>query len=490
MDLSSMAAEIVENVGGKENVESLTHCVTRLRFVLKDESIAKDANIKKINKVMGVMRAGGQYQVIVGSIVNDAYDAVEKVLGGTTSAADAEVPEDYVVTSDGSTDKKDELKNKFAKAKAKNNTTLFNRISRAMVKMIFPIIPTMAAVGILKGLLSVTLLFGWLTPKDGTYILLTSINDAFLYFLPIIIAVSVSKAIDASPYIGVAIGATLVLPAIVTAATKNTSMTFLGIPVLLKTYGNSLFPTMISTLIAGKLEKYLKKYIPDFLEFLRIMVILIIMVPFTFIVIGPVFTLVSKWLAAGTMGIYNFSPITAGVLFGAFWQVMVLFGMHYAFIPILTDITLREGSNAFNPILGQGVWALAGASLGFALKTRNKDLKATGFTSMTSALFGVTEPAIFGVALPYRIPFISAMIGGAVGGLLSSLLKVNQYYPAVAGGILSFGSSMNPNGNPQSVIGYFICFAVAFSISAVLSYILTTDKKIAEINGGELPSDK
>ncbi|MFH5810600.1 PTS transporter subunit EIIC [Companilactobacillus sp. FL22-1] len=490
MDLNDMATEIVDAVGGKENIQGLTHCVTRLRFVLVDESIPDDARIKKIKKVMGVMRAGGQYQVIVGSIVNDAYDAVERVLGGTTSAADAEVPEDYEVAPNTSTNKKDELKNKFAKAKAKNNTTLFNRISRAMVKMIFPIIPTMAAVGILKGLMSVTLLFGWLTTKDGTYILLTSINDAFLYFLPIIIAVSVSKAIGSSPYIGVAIGATLVLPAIVTATTKNVNMSFLGIPVLLKSYGNSLFPTMISTLLAGKFEKYLKKYIPDYLEFLRIMVILIVMVPFTFIVIGPLFTLVSKWLAAGTMGIYNLSPLVAGVLFGAFWQVMVLFGLHYAFIPILTDITLREGSNAFNPILGQGVWALAGAALGFALKTKNKELKATGFSGMTSALFGVTEPSIFGIALPYRVPFISAMIGGAVGGLLSPILKVNQYYPAVAGGILSFGSSMNPNGNPQSVIGYFICFFVAFIISAICSYILTTDKKIAEINGGELPSDK
>lgn len=488
MDLSKMATEIVDAVGGKENIQSLTHCVTRLRFVLVDESIPDDARIKSMKKVLGVMRAGGQYQVVVGNIVNDAYDAVEKVLGGTTSAEDATVPEDYSLSD--SDDEKDELQDKFAKIKAKNNTTLFNRVSRAMVKMIFPIIPTMAAVGILKGLLSVTLLFGWLTTKDGTYILLTSINDAFLYFLPIIIAVSVSKAIGSSPYIGIAIGATLVLPAIVTAATKNTSMTFLGIPVLLKTYGNSLFPTMISTLIAGKLEKMLKKYIPDYLEFLRIMAILIIMVPFTFIVIGPIFTLVSKWLAAGTMGIYNLSPIVAGVLFGAFWQVMVLFGLHYAFIPILTDITLREGSNAFNPILGQGVWALAGAALGFALKTKNKELKATGFSSMTSALFGVTEPSIFGIALPYRIPFASAMVGGAIGGLLSSLLKVNQYYPAVAGGILSFGSSMNPSGDPKSVIGYFICFFVAFIVSAILTYIFTTDEKISEINGGEIPSDK
>lgn len=475
MTYEDMAKTIVDAVGGKSNIESITHCVTRLRFVLKDDTIPDDKKIKSLPKVMGVMRAGGQYQVIVGNIVNDAFDAVQKNLQGVPTI---EVSEEEIQAAK----KQDEsLETKFAQAKAKNQANWFNKISRSMVKMIYPIIPTMAAVGILKGLMTILVFFNLLDVKSGTYIILTAANDGFLYFLPIIIAFSVAKAIDASPYIGATIGAALVLPAIVTAMSGKTGLTFVGLPVVSTTYGNSLFPVMISTLIAGKFEKILKKWIPDFLELIRNMVVLVVMIPFTFLVVGPIFTVISKGLAAGTMGIFNFAPLLAAVLFGAFWQVMVLFGLHYAFIPILTDIVLRMSSqgNGLAPILGAGVWALAGATLGFALKVKDKQLRATSLAAFTSAILGVTEPSIFGVALPYRRPFICAMVAGGIGGLIYPLMHVLQFYPAVAGGVLGFGSSMNPNGNPQSLIGYFVAFFVTTILSAVLTYFTTTDKVIA-----------
>lgn len=478
MSYENMAQTIVEAVGGKGNVESITHCVTRLRFVLKDDSIPDDKRIKAIPKVLGVMRAGGQYQVIVGNIVSDVFTAVQSVLQGVPTVKVSEDEAQAAAQQDQG------LEEKFAKAKSKNQANWFNRISRSMVKMIFPIIPTMAAVGILKGLLTILVFFGWLNVKSGTYILLTAANDGFLYFLPIIIAFSVAKAIDASPYIGATIGAALVLPAIVTAMSSKTGLTFLGLPVMATTYGNSLFPVMISTLIAGKFEKILKKWIPDFLELIRNLIVLIVMIPFTFLVVGPIFTIISKGLAAGTMGIFNFAPLLAAVLFGAFWQVMVLFGLHYAFIPILTDIVLRMSAqgNGLAPILGAGVWALAGASLGFALKVKDKELRATSFAAFTSAILGVTEPAIFGIALAYRRPFYCAMIAGGIGGLIYPLMNVLQFYPAVAGGVLGFGSSMNPNGNPQSLIGYFVAFFFITILSAVLTYFSTNEKVLNSVN--------
>ena len=477
MAYEEMAKTIVDTVGGKSNIESITHCVTRLRFILKDDSIPDDKKIKAIPKVMGVMRAGGQYQVIVGNIFNDAFDAVENILDGvpTVQVSEEEIKE---------AKKQDEsLAAKFSQAKSKNQANWFNKMSRAMVQMIYPIIPTMAAVGIMKGLMTILVFFGVLNVKSGTYIILTAANDGFLYFLPIIIAFSVAKSIKANPYIGATIGAALVLPAIVTAMSGKAGLTFLGLPVVATTYGNSLFPVMISTLIAGKFEHILKKWIPDFLELIRNMIVLIVMIPFTFLIVGPIFTVISKGLAAGTMGIFNFAPLLAAVLFGAFWQVMVLLGLHYAFIPIITDIVLRMGSegNGLAPILGAGVWALAGAMLGFALKAKNKGLRATSFAAFVSAILGVTEPSIFGVALPYRRPFICSMIAGGIGGLIYPLMHVLQFYPAVAGGVLGFGSSMNPNGNPQSLIGYFVAFFVTIILSAVLTYLTTTDEVINRV---------
>lgn len=456
MSLNEVAKQIIEKVGGKDNIISVTHCATRLRFALANESLANDDEIKSIDKVLGAIRAGGQYQVIIGNTVKSVYQEVESILNNEKKDGDIE-----------------EIKEKLDKIKTKNKEKLINRFSRALMKMIFPLVPTMAAVGVLKGCISLFVLAGILQPTDGTYVILTAVNDAFLYFLPIIVSFSVAKTFDSNPYIGAAIGATLVLPAIVTAYTNGTELTFLGIPVVLTTYGNSIFPVMVSTFIAAKLEKRLDKYIPSFLEFIKIMIVIMIMVPFTFVVVGPIFTQVSKFLAAGTLGVYNLSPLLAGLLFGAFWQVCVLFGLHYAFIPVLTDITLRNGSNSFNPILGMGVWALAGASLGFALKIRKKESKANGFSAMTSALFGITEPAIFGIALPYRKPFICAMIAGGIAGPLCSILGTNQFSPAVVGGILTFGSHMDPSGDPRSIIGFFVSFIVSFSISAVLTFVVT-----------------
>lgn len=469
MSLKKMAEEILTLVGGKENVVSVTHCVTRIRFALKDETIADDKKIKAIEKVLGVMHAGGQYQVVVGNIVKSVYENIEELLNESDQhlGGEQEVPQD-------------ETRNKLDQIKAKNKEKLINRLSRTLMNMIFPLIPTMAAVGILKGCLSLFVLSGILNPKDGTYIILSAANDAFLYFLPIIVAFSVAKTLKSNPYVGAVIGASLVLPAIVTAYNDGAALTFLKIPVVLTTYGNSIFPVMIATFIAAKLEKQLDKFIPVFLEFLKIMILVVIMVPITFLVIGPIFTQFSKLLASGTMGVYELSPIIAGVLFGAFWQLCVLFGLHYAFIPILTDITLRMGSNSFNPILAMGVWALAGAALGFALKAKRKEQKATGYSAMTSALFGITEPAIFGIALPFRKPFVCAMIAGAVGGLLTPLLGTTQYYPAVVGGLLSFGAHMNPSGDPRSIIGYFITFFVTFIISTILTYF-TMGKKEFQI---------
>lgn len=449
MDYNKLSKNIVTKIGGTKNIVNVTHCATRLRFTLKDEQIVEDKEIKNLDKVLGIVKAGGQYQIIIGNDVKKVYKEVCEILNSKNN---------------------ENLEEKFEGIKNKNKERLFNRISRTLMKIIFPVVPTMAAVAILKGLVSILLMAGILNAKDGTYIILTSINDAFLYFLPIIIAISVSKTFGSNTYIAMTIGSVLVFPSIVELYEKGTDVSFLGIPVILNLYGNSIFPIIISTIIAAQLEKKLEKFIPEFLEFLKIMITLLIMVPITFLVIGPVFTIFSELLASGTMAVFSFSPIITGIIFGAFWQLFVLMGLHYAFIPVITDITLRLGENSFNPILAMGVWALAGTSLGYALKARKKDEKSIGYTAMTSALFGITEPAIFGIALPNRRAFASAMIAGGIAGPLCIVFGTTQYSPAVVGGILTFGAHMNPSGDPQSLIGYFVTFFVSFIISALLTY--------------------
>ncbi|EOS7727407.1 PTS transporter subunit EIIC [Enterococcus hirae] len=474
MSLKEMAKQIVDEVGGKDNIVSVTHCVTRLRFVLADESKANDDKVKKIDKVLGVMRAGGQYQVVVGNIVNDAYKEVENILSNEESSK--------VVTADGVEMSEDAtgMKDKLDSIRDKNKEKLINRVSRMLMNTIYPLVPTMAAVGVFKGLLALFVLAGFLKETDGTYIIWAAANDGFLYLMTLMIAFSTAKYMKSNPYIAAAIASSMVFPAIVTAlGVEAEAINFLGITVPQVGYGNSLFPMLIGTMIAAKFEHFLDKYIPQFLEFIKIMIVIVVMIPLMFLAIGPVFTEVGKLLGGVVTGMYGLSPILAGLFFGAFWQVCVMFGIHYALIPVLTDIVLREGSSAFNPILGMGVWALAGASLGFALKTKDKTKKALGFSTMTSALFGITEPAIFGVALTYRKPFIAAMISGGIAGMLSSFLGVNQYSPATVGGVLTFGAHMNPNGNPNSLIGWIICFFVAFGISAVLTFFMTKpDEKL------------
>lgn len=477
MGYEKLAGSIIDKVGGKENIEAVVHCATRLRFTLKDESIAKEDDLKAMEKVMGVIKAGGQFQVIIGNEVSKVYDDVNALLLDSGST-------EKVVTADGieMDDDVAEMKGKLDTIRAKNKEKLINRISRMLMNTVYPLVPTMAAVGVFKGLLALLVLAGLLKETDGTYIILAAANDGFLYFMPIMIAISTAKYMKSNPYIAGAIASSMVLPAIVTAlGSEAASLTFLGITVPQVSYGNSLFPMLIGTLIAAKFEHFLDKYIPQFLEFIKIMIVVVIMIPIMFLVLGPVFTEVGKLLGSVVMGMYGLSPILAGLFFGAFWQVCVMFGIHYALIPVLTDIVLREGSSAFNPILGMGVWALAGASLGFALKTKDKTKKALGFSTMTSALFGITEPAIFGVALAYRKPFIAAMISGGLAGMLCTVLGVNQYSPATVGGVLTFGAHMNPNGNPSSLIGWITCFVVAFGISAVLTFFMTKPEQENEL---------
>ncbi|WP_099225194.1 PTS transporter subunit EIIC [Listeria costaricensis] len=454
MDYQKLAQEVIREVGGKENIHSLTHCVTRLRFVLNEVDKADTEAVKKINGVLGVTVSGGQYQVIIGTEVKKAYQEVEQLLG---LAGEDEAPAD----SESMPEKKG---------------SIFNRFFKAIAGMILPLLGPLTAAGITKGLLAACTSFGILQTTDGTYQILYAFADGFFYFLPIILGISAARYFKSNPYVAAAIGTALVYPGIVQAFTDGTSLSFLHIPVVLSNYTSSIFPIMLATFFAAKLEHFIEPRLPESItKFITPLFVLLITVPLTFLVIGPIMMGLSDILAAGVMGLYNLSPIIAGIILGAFWQVIVITGLHYAFIPILMNNITTMGHDPINAILNVTIFALSGAAIGFALRAKKKENKALGFSTGVTGLLGITEPIIYGVALPYRRPFICAFIGGGIGGGITAAMGASMYSFG-ANGIFAAPMFINPAGIDSSFTAYLISSTVAFGVSLILTYFFGIKK--------------
>lgn len=448
MDYNKLAGEIIEKVGGKNNIVSVMNCVTRLRFVLKDESLAKDEEVKATKGVVGLAKQGGQYQVIIGTTVPKVAEEASKILGMSL---------EYTEQMEKGDLKKD---------------TVFNAFFKTISGTIFPFMGLMIASGMIKGILTLLVTMNAIPSDGGVYQLLYAGADGLMYFLPIMIGFSAGKKFGANPFLTAAVAAALVYPNIVTLYNDKTALTFLGIPVVLTGYGNSVFPALLASWVTAKVEKFWKKVIPDMLAMMFIpFLTLLVVIPITFLAIGPVMTVVSNGLASGTQALWGFSPILAGVLLGAFWQIIVIFGLHYAFIPILINNIATMGTDPVNAVLGMTVMALAGAGLGYALKQKNKEKKVEGLSCTFTALLGVTEPIIYSIALPKKKPFVCAFIGGgAAGGILAASGAAMQGFGN--GGIFQTFMMISPT-NPMNVVWFGICAVIAFAISCILCFIVT-----------------
>lgn len=452
-DNKAIAEAVLKEVGGKENVRSVFHCVTRLRFVLADEGKANDDAIRAIKGVQGVVKQGGQYQVIIGTNVGKVADELSAISG---LALGDEVRDDAAEKAD-------------LGGKAKHN--IFNSFFKTISAAIIPFMGLMIASGMIKGILTLLTTIGLITTDSGTYMLLYAGADALMYFMPIIIGFSAGKHFGANPYITAAIGAALVYPNIVSAYNDGAQLTFLGIPVVLTSYANSVFPILLASWVASKVQKFWEKVLPDVIQMMFVPALtIIVMVPLSFLAIGPVMTLLSDGLAAGINGIWGASPVVAGAILGAFWQVIVIFGLHYAFIPILTNNIAVYGVDPINAVLGMTVMALVGAGLGYALKQRKADVRTEALTVTLTAFLGVTEPIIYSVALPKKKPFVCAFIGGGVAGaVLAASGACMQGFGN--GGIFQAFMMISPT-DPMNLAWFFICSAIAVVISAVLSFIV------------------
>ncbi len=460
MKYEQLAKDILENVGGTENINSVFHCITRLRFKLKDEKIANTDKIKSLDGVVSVIQSGGQYQVVIGNHVPDVYKAVLEVGG---------------INPEGTGD-----------ADSGGGGNVFNRFIDMISGVFTPVLGVLAATGMIKGFAAAFLAFGWLTADSGTYQILYAIGDCLFYFFPIFLGYTASKKFGGNIFIGMAIGASLVYPTLTgilagkpeyvlfagTIFESPIHVTFLGIPVILMSYASSVIPIIIATWFASKVEKVAKKIIPDVIKtFIVPFVTLLIVVPLTFMVIGPVATWAGQLLGAGTIWVYDLSPVVAGLILGGFWQVFVIFGLHWGLIPIaINNLTQLH----YDPILAMSFgasFAQIGAVLAVMLKTKNQKLKSLSVPAFISGIFGVTEPAIYGVTLPLKKPFIMSCIGGAVAGGIIGFAEVKTYIMGGLG-IFGFPNFIKP-GSPvdSTMLAVVIAVVVAFILGFILTYV-------------------
>lgn len=448
-DYTQLAKEVVAAVGGKENIVNVTNCMTRLRFVLKDDSIPDKDKVAGIKGVKGVMNQGGQYQVIIGTHVSEVVKDVRR---------------EAQISGEGSINKED--------MKLIKKDSLWNRFFKTISGCIMPMLGPMIAGGIIKGILVILVTAGILTKTDGTYLVLYAAGDAILYFMPVIVGFTCGKVFDCNPYVTAVIGAAFLYPDLVSAVSAEGGITFLKIPVAATSYTNTFLPIVLASFVASKLEKLAKKFIPSMLQLMLVPTfVLAVTVPLSWIVIGPVMNTVSSWLSKGVFGIFGMSPLLGGTLLGAFWQLVVLLGLHAAFIPILMNNLFSQGYDLVNAVLGLTVWALAGVTLGYALKNKDPEKRGIGFGSLASALCGVTEPAIYSIALPNFKLFVCAWIGGGIsGGILGAL--GGKMYTMAGDGLFRIPAMINPEGLDISFYGFIICALISFAVSAVLAFIM------------------
>lgn len=475
-----LARIIIQNVGGKSNINSVAHCITRLRFKLKDESKANKDVLEATDGVIKVMQSGGQYQVVIGNNVADVYDAVLEV--GHFQGAGT-VDEDGNAVDDGESDG----------GKKSPVSILIDMISG----VIQPTLGVLAATGIIKGLLALFSFLNILPATSGTYQVLYAVGDGFFYFLPIILGYTAAKKFKMNEFIGMAIGIALCYPAMVnitggevlgtlfagTAFEMSYYTTFLGIPVIMPAsgYTSSVVPIIIACALGAMLEKWLRKVISDVIKlFVVPFVTLVIVVPLTYLVIGPIATILCNLLTAIFSAIYGIPVVgglIAGVLIGAFWQVLVIFGLHWGLVPLgLINYATLGYDFILSPYFCVS-FAQTFVVLAMLLKTRDDKLKKIALPAFISGIFGVTEPAIYGVTLPKKKPFIYSCIGGAIGGGFIGFMGARSYTMGGLGlfGLPSYIDTVGDTGI-QSLIYVVIGTVIASVIGFVLTWVLYKDE--------------
>lgn len=453
LSYDKLATFIIKNVGGKDNINNLIHCITRLRFYLKDESKANDDVLKNQRGILDVMHAGGQYQVVIGNEVTNVYDAVMKQLPGL---------------SDKPAPQTNENDNRNPVAKAFGN--LIGFITGSMS----PVIGVIAASGIIKGLLALLTLpqlGALLNVKSPVYITVSAMADSAFFFLPILVGFSAAKRLGSDPIIAAVIGGFITYPQMITWGTAGKMMFNLGgWNFRFLNYSYSIFPMILAAWLAAKCEDWLKKVLPSYLQMIFVPLITILVVStITLVITGPVIQGAANGIAVFINWLVSASGWLGGLVIGAFYQLLVIFGLHWGVVPLVAQQIASTGQSSLNAIICSTMIAQGAAVLAVAVKSKKADMKELGIAAAISAFCGVTEPAIYGINLRYKKVFASGCIGSAFGGLVTGLMHGTMY--GFTGGLIGFSSFFNPARPTQ--LNSFYTFLIASAVSIVVAFIVT-----------------
>mgnify|MGYP000862803842 CR=1 FL=1 len=440
-----LAGRIIEHVGGRDNVISLAHCATRLRFRLKDDAKADVSALNKTKGVLSVIQKGGQTQVVIGNTVSDVYEALGRLgvsLGG-------EVPDDEDTAVD--------------KEGMKVHGKVVDRVVDLVTSIFVPVLPGLIGGGMLKALLMVCTTFFGLAKTDGVYTMLNTLGDTVYSYLPIALSFFAARRFKANPIISVMLAIAMCSTTVIN---QDPQLTFFGLPLIgpKQGYGSTVIPIIATVWFQGMLERLFNKALHPYVKnILNPLLTLLVTGPVMFLLIGPIMSALQNLLSGGYTWLYNLSPLVTGAVLGGLWQGLVVFGLHWGIVPLGQMNLSLYGRNTINAVTGPSNWSQAGAALGVALRAKDEDVKETAMSAAITGFFSITEPAIYGVNLRYKRPFYIAVgvasLSGAIAGAANAA--------ATAGGpvgILSFPLFMGEG---------FVAFAVTMALSFVATAILT-----------------
>lgn len=441
MKFENEAKEIVGLVGGEANVVSLVHCATRLRFELKDGSKFQKEKLEKLSYVLKVLVSGGQYQVVIGPNVDAYYDAifaVARIQGGNN-------------TTSQSTEK----------------VKLSDKILKVISGAFSPLIPLMAGSGMIKALLTLFTTIGVMSDSSSTYLILSAAGNACFYFMPVFLGITISKQLKANAFVGGAIGAALLEPNFTGLLSAEGAVNFLGIPVTPIDYQATIFPIFIAILVYAYLDKSLRKVTPQSLQcFLVPMVCLMIMVPFTVILFGPVGTTIGNYVSSFVMWLFSISGTLAGIVLGAAYPFLTMLGLHWGFTPITLQNLDQFGGDIIEGVCVCAVWAQMGIALGSYLKAqKNSKLKSiAGPTFITGFFAGVTEPILYSIVMEYKrlmvVVAISGACGGAIAGTLGVTMDAYVFHNIFSAAVMSY----------SPIWAYAIAVLTSLVVATILTY--------------------
>ncbi|PZF91349.1 PTS transporter subunit EIIC [Listeria ivanovii] len=456
-------AFIIENVGGDSNITALTHCVTRLRFTLKDESLVNRDALINHEEIMTAQAANGQYQVVVGMQVGDIYQEMLPKLSISNH-------KEETGTNDSSN---------------KDKKTLLNRFIDTITKIITPTLGVMIGCSLILGVQSLLVATKVVSPGDGAFVILNAVGYALFTFFPVILGYTSAKTFNSDPFIGMIVGAALVFPNLLTDLVDSEAIyqlfsgtifqtniysDFLGIPIIFPAngYTSTVIPIIFSMFFLSKWEHFIQKIIPKSLHFTFVpFLTLIIGVPATILVFGPLANIASSIISSAILGLFGFSPIVTALFVGILYTPLVILGLHWPLVAIGINNLATAGTDYLLPMIFTAPLAQMAVVFAVYLKTKNPDVKKICVPAMVSDFFCIIEPSIYGVTLPVKRRFVYTCIGTAVGALIIAVAGVHNFASTI--GVLGIGGFINPQTGDVS---YVIVVALASLATMLIAFLL------------------